>query len=81
MAQTIRFNRKYALPNQYDPYRRLVAAVAVFALMDYLAPPKKLPNHHRHTAREFCQSEIGRDIFMALDISPHHISSTLGDPS
>lgn len=81
MAQALRFNRKYALPDQYDPHRRLVAAVAVFALMDYLHPPKNLPQADRDSARAFCLSGEGQAIFEDLGIHYRHINSTLGDPS
>lgn len=43
------------LPAQYDPLRRLLAAVAVLAVTDYIRPPKNLSIRDRATAEIFVQ--------------------------
>jgi len=56
------------LPPDYDPGRRLVAAVTLKAVEDYLYPPKNLSQRARHSAREFLLSHDGSDILTKLGI-------------
>lgn len=43
------------LPANYDPIRRLFAAVAVLAVTDYIRPTKHLSGRDRTTAKMFIQ--------------------------
>lgn len=40
-----------------DPYRRLLAAITLRAVKDYLAPPKRLSRVEVASAADFCRSE------------------------
>lgn len=41
------------LPPEYEPYRRLLAAVAVRAITDYAKPPQNLTLAEQESARRF----------------------------
>lgn len=61
--------RRYGVNQPFDPYRRLLAAVAVQAVIDLVNPPAKpvLTDWERHTAFVFvCQH---RHLYHDLNIS------------
>jgi len=69
----------YALPVEYDPVRRFVAAYTLYAVRDYLSPRSKLGQKHRRTAAEFCQSPEGRQLIKMFVPREDRIVDLLGE--
>lgn len=56
------------MPVDYDPGRRLIAAVLLTAVTDQLWPRRDLPKSDRESAVQFLASEDGARIIEALDL-------------
>jgi len=64
-------------PIAFDPYRRLMAAIAAQAVLDYLYPPQSLTQPDRESARLFCAEQF--DLLADLsDTTPEFVSLVLG---
>ncbi len=58
--------RKRRVPAVYNPIRRLVAAVVLRAVEDFLFPAKNTPRVHRQSAAEFLDSDDGQYLLAQL---------------
>ena len=47
------------VPAHYDPIRRLIAAITVLAITDYVRPPKNLAEGDRQSDKQFVHDQTG----------------------
>jgi hypothetical protein len=69
------------LTQNHDPGRRLLAAVVLQSVADYLFPESQTPKYARRTAAAFLNSEEGQDWLTEFGISTWKINRKLGRPS
>lgn len=74
------YRAKTLTPN-HDPGRRLLAAIVLQSVADYLYPEQQTPKYARRSAAEFLHSAEGRDWLKEFGVSTWNISSKLGRPS
>jgi hypothetical protein len=64
-------------PDECDPGRRLIAAVACLAVLDLIRPPKTLDPWDQHSARKFITEY--QDIYLALGIPAAKLETLVSD--
>lgn len=77
MSTNRRPKRSTVLPDQYDPGKRLLAAVVLRAVEDHIYPPRDLTPEERQSAAEFLYSENGRVFMDYLNIPAGKVQQTL----
>ena len=73
----IRPKRSTVLPEEYDPGKRLIAAVVLKAVEDHFYPPRDLTPAERQSAAEFLASEEACALIEYLNIPVGKVKQTL----
>ena len=59
----------HQLPDRYDPYRRLLAAVTLRSVLDVYQPSAKLSQHDWLSATHFLQDQSIKQLLQDLELS------------